>query len=175
MTSTTSASRTGCVILEVEKNSMVARGEWIAMHPERTDHLSFHLNALVSPFDGARWPVLVDEWYKTERKPEKVRVFVNTVLGETYVEEGEQADGDTLTQRRDEARGGAKKRPVPAGAAVLTGRSTRRATASRRGVGVGRGRRMLAGRLGAAARRSGDDGTVGRARRANRIRKSTGD
>lgn len=112
----------GCVIQETDKNQIVARGEWKANHPERTDHLSFQLNALVSPFDGARWPVLVDEWYKTERKPEKVRVFVNTVLGETYVEDGEQADGDTLTQRRDEesATWYDEGTPVPAGAAILT-------------------------------------------------------
>jgi hypothetical protein len=148
----------GCVIYENEKNSMVARGEWIAMHPERIDHLSFHLNALVSPFDGARWPVLVDEWHKTARKPEKVRVFVNTVLGETYVEEGEQADGDTLTQRRDagtwwsEADSGASWRSGAHSLGRHPGRSTRNLS-----VGVGRGRRMLAGRLGDAARRSGDD------------------
>lgn len=110
----------GCEILEVEKHAMVAAGHWQATHPERTDHLSFHLNALVSPFDGARWPVLVDEWYKTGRKPEKVRVFVNTVLGETYVEEGEQADGDSLTQRRDEGTWWSKDAPVPEGAALLT-------------------------------------------------------
>jgi phage terminase large subunit GpA-like protein len=112
----------GCVIEEQDKYTMVARGSWVAKHPERIEHRSFHLNALVSPFDGARWPVLVDEWYKTERKPEKIRVFVNTILGETYVEAGQQANADALITRRDSAEWCGPDRPglAPAWAAVLT-------------------------------------------------------
>lgn len=97
----------GCVIEESSKYRMIQDAAslenhgWVATHPERTAHRSFHLNALVSPFDGARWSLLVEEWYATVRKPEKIRVFVNTVLGETYVEKGTQADADVLTQRRD--------------------------------------------------------------------------
>lgn len=110
----------GCEILETSKHGMVRDGEWCATYPERREHRSFHLNALVSPFAGARWAILVDEWYKTAHKPEKVRVFVNTVLGESFVEEGQQADKDTLLQRRDAADWWNPHAPVPAEAAVLT-------------------------------------------------------
>jgi phage terminase large subunit GpA-like protein len=109
----------GCVIEEVEKYAAVAAGEWEAKHPERRDHLSFHLNALLSPFEGARWSRLVREWLSVQRKPEQLRVFVNQVFGETYEEKGEQADAHTLGARR-EAGWWREDAPVPAGAAVLT-------------------------------------------------------
>lgn len=119
----------GCVIEETSKLGMIAAGEWRAKRPDRREHRSFHLNALVSPFPGARWPRLVDDFMKTEHHPEKIRTFVNTVLGETYVEQGRQADSDAVGLRREEgwweATGAAdlvEDRPVPAGAAVL-GRS----------------------------------------------------
>lgn len=130
----------GCEILESSKHRMIQDGAaqpnhgWVATHPERTAHRSFHLNALVSPFDGARWSLLVSEWYATERKPEKIRVFVNTILGETYVEQGTQANSDELALRRDlgdivgydEDKQPIRElwwddeRPVPAAAALLT-------------------------------------------------------
>jgi phage terminase large subunit GpA-like protein len=45
----------GCEIEEPSKFAMTQAGEWKAEHPERKEHLSFHLDSLVSPFDGARW------------------------------------------------------------------------------------------------------------------------
>ncbi|MGN6104066.1 MAG: phage terminase large subunit family protein [Kofleriaceae bacterium] len=108
----------GCEILETTKHGMVQAGDWAAAHPDRTEHLSFRLNALVSPFEGARWPRLVGEWTNAQRKPEQVRVFVNTVLGETYEEKGEQADQGTLEARRQEGWYDSDA-PVPAGAARL--------------------------------------------------------
>lgn len=89
----------GCVVEETLKHQMTAPGEWVAEHPERTEHLSFYLNALVSPFPGARWQRLVEEWVGTKGKPEKLRVFVNTVLGETYKEEGAKVESKTLADR----------------------------------------------------------------------------
>jgi phage terminase large subunit GpA-like protein len=91
----------GAVIDESLKFGMIARGQWIATHPGRRDHLSFHLNSLVSPFDGARWPVLVREWLDTKRKPELLQVFVNTVLGETFRLKGESVDANDLINRHE--------------------------------------------------------------------------
>jgi terminase, large subunit len=109
----------GCEIREPEKYAMVAAHEWQATYPERREHLSFHLNALVSPFDMARWPRLVREWTDAQRKPEQLRVFVNTILGETYVEQGAQADAHVLAARREETWWD-DEAPVPTGAALLT-------------------------------------------------------
>lgn len=89
----------GCVIDEVEKHGMVAAGRWVAKHPERVDHLSFWLNALVSPFDGARWALLVKEWYDAQGKPEQLKVFVNTILGESWEEEGQKVASEFLAGR----------------------------------------------------------------------------
>lgn len=108
----------GCEILETVKRGMVQAGDWQAEKPERREHRSFHLNALVSLFEGARWPVLVSEFVETKRKPEKTRVFVNTVLAETFDEQGETADADTIASRRAEG-WWSEEAPVPAGAAVL--------------------------------------------------------
>jgi phage terminase large subunit GpA-like protein len=88
-----------CTIDETLKHQMTSRGIWVATHPERVDHRSFQLNALVSPFAGARWPLLVGEWLETKGKPEKLRVFVNTVLGETYHEEGAGVDEKLVADR----------------------------------------------------------------------------
>lgn len=111
----------GCEILETEKYRAVAAGRWQATHPDRVEHLSFHLNALLSPFEGARWPRLVKEFVDTKRRPEQVRVFVNTILGETYEEKGEQADQGILEERRDAGHAWwTAERPVPYGAAKLT-------------------------------------------------------
>lgn len=109
----------GCVIQESAKHRIVAAHEWKAEHPERRDHLSFHLNALISPFEGARWPRLVKEWTEATRRPEQLRVFVNQVLGETYQREGEQADAHALGERRSEG-WWTDDAPVPRGAAILT-------------------------------------------------------
>lgn len=89
----------GCVIEETLKERMTVAGVWVAEHPERKDHLSFYLNALISSFPGARWPILVAEWLGTKGKPEKLRVFVNTVLGETFKEEGAKVESKTVADR----------------------------------------------------------------------------
>lgn len=85
-------------ILEEEKHAMVAAGDWVAQHPERTEHLSFHLNALVSPFPGARWPILVKEWITAQGKYDELKVFVNQVLGETWKEEAEKTSPSLLEE-----------------------------------------------------------------------------
>lgn len=89
----------GCVIDETLKHRMTSGGRWLATHPERTDHLSFHLTSLVSNFDGARWSLLVKEWLETKGKPELLKVFVNTVLGETYRETGARVEANMLADR----------------------------------------------------------------------------
>lgn len=104
----------GCVIEETLKHRMVSGGRWVATHPERIEHRSFHLSALVSPFPGARWAILVDEWLGTKGRPEKLRVFVNTVLGETFKEEGAKVESGVLADRFE-----AYRAQVPAGVGKL--------------------------------------------------------
>jgi phage terminase large subunit GpA-like protein len=94
----------GCVIEEKLKYWMTAEANgahWRATHPERVEHRSFQFNALISGFPGARWSLLVKEWLETKRKPELLKVFVNTVLGETFREEATRVEAHALDDRRD--------------------------------------------------------------------------
>lgn len=98
---------------EKHKRSMNAAGEWVAHHPENADR-GYWLNALVSMFDGARWPLLVTEWLRKKPDPMQLKSFVNTVLAETWQEDGVHAEEEQLLNRLE-----AYAAPVPARAAIL--------------------------------------------------------
>lgn len=102
----------GCLIEEQYKGEMLRRGVWVAENPgHRT--AGFHLNALYSPW--ARWPELVREFLDAKGNPERLKVFVNTVLGETWEEEGERVGAESLASRKH-----AYRAQVPEGAGLLT-------------------------------------------------------
>lgn len=105
-----------CAVLidETCKEAMVQAGQWIPTKPEATVP-GWHMNALISLFDGARWPYLVDEFLKTKDNPELLQVFVNTRLGESWEVRGEQIEPSALEARIE--RYGAE---VPADVGVLT-------------------------------------------------------
>lgn len=91
----------GCGVLidERHKPAMLARGEWRATHPERSV-VGFHLNALYSPW--MRWVELIDEFYKAKGSKEKLQVFVNTLLAETWEDDAEQLDSTVLLSRAEQ-------------------------------------------------------------------------
>jgi phage terminase large subunit GpA-like protein len=72
-------------IAEHHKLRMVEAGVWIAQNP-RAPIPGWHINALISLFDGARWPVLVQEFLTVKNDPPRLQVWVNQTLGETFVE-----------------------------------------------------------------------------------------
>jgi phage terminase large subunit GpA-like protein len=103
----------GALISETDKPAMLAKGEWIAAHPGRTT-ASFHLNALYSPW--VTWRELIIEFRQAQGSREKLQVFVNTVLGETWnMQDGEVLDVDSLAARREPYAA-----EVPAGVGALT-------------------------------------------------------
>lgn len=79
--------------------------QWIAEHPGQTRHRSFHLNAMASPW--VEWSDLIDEFndcneeFKKYGSTEKLKTFVNTVLGETWEDRGEGADDTEIYKRRE--------------------------------------------------------------------------
>lgn len=81
------------------------QGKYIAAHPERHRKRSFHLNELASPW--VHWPEIIREWREAERERKengninKLKTFINTVLGETFEERGKGADDDSLLSRRE--------------------------------------------------------------------------
>lgn len=76
-----------------------AEGKWIADNPNAEKVRSFHINAFVSPW--WKWEDIILQWLKSKKDPEKYKVFKNTVLGETWEEEGEFENEDFLMERRE--------------------------------------------------------------------------
>lgn len=107
----------GALIPESKKLAMLDRGRWIAAHPGRPIR-SYHINALYSPWMS--WDEIVDEWLASQGNPERLKAFVNTILGETWEEQGERVSAHMLYERLEPfpVRDGAPL--VPNGAAVLT-------------------------------------------------------
>jgi phage terminase large subunit GpA-like protein len=102
----------GALIEEQDKGVMLAGGVWVAGNPGARA-AGFHLNALYSPW--ARWAELVREFLAAAGNPERLKVWINTVLGETWEEQGETLNHDALSARRERYAA-----PVPAGAGILT-------------------------------------------------------
>ena len=108
-------SKNGCVIDHKHKRDMVARGEWRASTPF-DGHASFHVWAAYSYSPNASWGQLAEEFLEAKGDREKLKTFVNTVLGETWKESGEAPEWERLYQRREHYPMGS----VPAGVVFLT-------------------------------------------------------
>ncbi len=94
-------------------------GKWIAGHPERHRKRSFHLNELASPWK--HWPEIIEDWKEAVRElhensnPNKMIIFINTSLGETWEPRGKGADDESLISRREPYTAG-----IPDGVLLLT-------------------------------------------------------
>ncbi len=109
-------SGSGCLIEHKDKREMVARGEWRASAPF-VDHASFHIWAGYSFSPNSTWADLAKEFVEAKRGGrETLRVFCNTVLGETFKESGDAPDWERLYQLREHYPIGS----VPAGVQWLT-------------------------------------------------------
>lgn len=102
----------GVLIPEKEKFGMVAKGTWQATNPGPLT-VGFHINALYSPW--VSWAELVDEWLHAQGNNEKLQVFINTALGESWEDRGGGLDPDALFANRREA-----YTLIPAPAGLLT-------------------------------------------------------
>lgn len=83
-----------------QKFEMVKRCEWIP-EKESKDHAGFHIWAAYSFTPKACWENLAIAFLKTNKIPDKLMVFVNTWLGETFEMKGEQIEEDPLLDRRE--------------------------------------------------------------------------
>lgn len=104
-----------CVIEESHKLDMIERGRWVAEQPFKW-HRSFHIWSAYCPLPGAAWPKLVAEFLAARKDREKLQVWTNTVLGETWVDRGEAPDWRRLYDRRESWEPGT----VPRGGLFLT-------------------------------------------------------
>jgi phage terminase large subunit GpA-like protein len=105
----------GCVIREIDKPEMVAKGQWIAAKPFK-GHAGFHIWAAYSLFPNACWSNLVAEWLRVKNDPLARQTFINLVLGNPYEDRGDKA----LEEGRLASRCEVWPAEVPDGVAVIT-------------------------------------------------------
>lgn len=102
----------GGVIEDRHKAVMLSKGRWIAA-AEFRGHAGFRINELYSPW--RRFRDVVGDFLEAKGDPEKLKVWVNTSLGEPFEDQaGEKVEPDSLLARLEEYRA-----PVPHGGYVL--------------------------------------------------------
>lgn len=90
-------SKCGC--LHSERDWKRSSGKWIA-RKEHSSRRGFHLNQFSSPW--VSWGSIVNDFLKAKRDGrEKLKTWVNTVLGEPWEESGQKVDEELLFERRE--------------------------------------------------------------------------
>lgn len=80
-------------------------GKYIAKNPEKRRKRSFHLNELASPWK--HWNEIIEDFKTAQREVKingdinKMKVWINTALGEPWENRGAGADSDTVLGRRE--------------------------------------------------------------------------
>jgi len=127
----------GGVIEHKDKRAIVEAGAWRA-HAPFTGHASFHLWAAYSYSPNASWGQLAQEFVEANAAGrEELKTFVNTALGETWVERGDAPEWERLYARRELYKAGT----VPEGVLFVTiGVDVQKASLIYEVVGWGRGK-----------------------------------
>jgi phage terminase large subunit GpA-like protein len=102
-------------IVDYQKTWMLEHGEWRADKPGRGGgkRVGFHINALYSPYGlGDTFGQLAQKFVEAQGKPEVLRGFTNTELGETWKEKSEAPDWQRLHDRREQYAVGSIPGPV---------------------------------------------------------------
>jgi phage terminase large subunit GpA-like protein len=86
----------GALWIDAERWDAVALGEWRATRPF-TGTAGFHLSQFYSPW--VKLAEIVKEFLEAKGNPTLMQVWVNTVLGETWEEQGETVKADGLRER----------------------------------------------------------------------------
>lgn len=106
----------GSEIEEHHKPWMLEHGRWVPRFPHRPAR-SYHINGLYAPLGlGLRWHEMVAKFLAAQGDRTKLKVFINTDLGEPW-EDREGLVSDKLLAERAE---GYKLREVPPGCLILT-------------------------------------------------------
>ncbi len=90
-------------IREHHKTEMLAKGEWRAERPDVGGGrlAGFHLSALYSPVGWYSWAAAAQDWLDAQGKPEELKGWINTTLGETWKEKSEAPEWERLHERRE--------------------------------------------------------------------------
>ena len=87
----------GSVIEESKKQWMLKHGEWRATN-EKSNTAGFHISELYSVW--STWSQMATNFIEAKKNPETLKTFINTALGESWEEQGDAVEYDTLLQRR---------------------------------------------------------------------------
>jgi phage terminase large subunit GpA-like protein len=97
-----SCQHCGDLIEEHHKPGMLAAGRWIPRHPERKVR-GYHLNALYAPIGlGWSWSEIWSKWQDAHGDTAALKRFVNTVLAETWEEQGDSIEDLALISRLED-------------------------------------------------------------------------
>jgi phage terminase large subunit GpA-like protein len=101
-----------------QKTTMLNHGKWVAEDPDHKDGkvMGFHLSSLYSPVGWFSWEEIAQDWLDAQGDQEKLKTFVNTVLGETWKEKAERPNWQRLYERRETY----ERNRVPKGVGFLT-------------------------------------------------------
>ncbi|HKJ73947.1 MAG TPA: phage terminase large subunit family protein [Alphaproteobacteria bacterium] len=99
------------------KTKMLADGQWRPTNPDADPrHRSYHLSSLYSPVGWYSWSDAARDWLAAQGDPEKLKTFINTVLGRTWEVRGEAPKWTIIYERRESYQPGV----VPEQALLLT-------------------------------------------------------
>ena len=87
----------GSVIEESKKQWMLKHGEWRATN-KSNNTAGFHISELYSVW--STWSQMATNFLEAKKNPETLKTFINTALGESWEEQGDAVEYDTLLQRR---------------------------------------------------------------------------
>jgi phage terminase large subunit GpA-like protein len=97
------------------KTEILEKGKWIAENPG-SRIAGFHLSSLYSPVGWFSWGEAAQSFLDAKDNEQLLKVWVNTTLGETWIDKGEAPDWERLFERRENYKIGI----VPRGGLVLT-------------------------------------------------------
>lgn len=107
----------GAIIEEHHKTKMLLGGEWRPTAPGDGKTRGYQLSSLYSPLGWKSWVEILEEFERVSTDPSQLKVFVNTILAETWEDQTTvRLDAEGLAARA----GGYELGTVPAGALVLT-------------------------------------------------------
>lgn len=108
-------------IPEGMKPALLAGGEWRPTRnvardgPARPGVAGFHLSALYSPLGWLSWSSCVEQFLEAKDDPVQLKLWVNTVLGETWKDRNESVEVEDLVGRLERY-----EAEVPHGVGILT-------------------------------------------------------
>jgi phage terminase large subunit GpA-like protein len=90
----------GAVIEGWQKHDLIKQGRWVATVPEPGRYPSYHFDALSSPF--VPWDEVAKQYIESGNAAEKMKPFMNLMLGLPYVPKTDAPEHVQLMNRRED-------------------------------------------------------------------------